>query len=566
MSDKTVIKPRPGGRGAVKSAPVEPTPVSEADNDKTRMSANVRSSEQRERLQVLSVSDNVLIDEAGALLSLVSPIRSTRQHADVATFKTQCTALITQYEQQLRHKGLASELIEQARYCMCAFIDETVLNTAWGGNSDWAQESLLSTFHNETFGGAYFFTLLDAAIAEPKTHLLLLELQYLCLSFGFVGKMRIEERGYEKLEHYRERAFKAIRSVRGEPARELSPGWRSQVVAANQLTDEFPLWVLASVVAAALLGCYMLLNYQINQYSNTVHRQLNNLISWQQDSAEQPASAKARQDAIRLQQLLQTEMRRDLLQARVQVEHLGAVGGAGDDLVVEFVLDARIGLELAHLGDVLHETELAGQLTRSIDQRGVAHQHMHDPAVRVHQAELDAQPFGVRHRAHPVFLHPLQVVGVHAVEPAEVGELLALQPEDLLQPSVHMGEQTALVDAEDADGEHAAHGGEERLVLDLGGHLFRCGEGVGGVQCRLEGQRQVGMELHLAVQRCHAHLLRVALTQVLVLGAQRAQLQLQRTLALAHLAIVVATGQARVRRRKQGAHCLNVPQGVGKAV
>lgn len=338
MSDKTVIKPRPGGRGAVKSAPVEPTPLSEADNDKTRMSANVRSSEQRERLQVLSVSDNVLIDEAGALLSLVSPIRSTRQHADVATFKTQCTALITQYEQQLRHKGLASELIEQARYCMCAFIDETVLNTAWGGNSDWAQESLLSTFHNETFGGAYFFTLLDAAIAEPKTHLLLLELQYLCLSFGFVGKMRIEERGYEKLEHYRERAFKAIRSVRGEPARELSPGWRSQVVAANQLTDEFPLWVLASVVAAALLGCYMLLNYQINQYSNTVHRQLNNLISWQQDSAEQPASAKARQDAIRLQQLLQTEMRRDLLQVielpdrvriRVGLDQLFSPGSTG---------------------------------------------------------------------------------------------------------------------------------------------------------------------------------------------------------------------------------------------
>ncbi|MDP5143315.1 type VI secretion system protein TssL, long form [Rheinheimera baltica] len=313
MSDKTVMKPRPGGRLVGKQSAPAQAPEHTGDNDKTRMSANVRSAESSQKLQVLSISDNLLIDEAGALFSLVSPIRSTTQHADVPGLKTQCVQLINQYEQQLRYKNISSELIEKARYCMCSFIDEMVLNTLWGGNSDWATESLLSTFHNETFGGEYFFTLLDNAIASPQEHLLLLELQYLCLSFGFVGKMRIEERGFEKLEGFRERAFKAIRSQRGEPARELSPGWRSQVVAANQLEAEFPLWVICSVVAAALLGCYMYLNYQINSYSNDVHRKLNSLVVWQQD-VPQPATAKAHQDAIRLQQLLQTEIRRDLLQ------------------------------------------------------------------------------------------------------------------------------------------------------------------------------------------------------------------------------------------------------------
>ena len=337
MSDKTVMKPRPGGRPALKAAPA-PLPAEQTgDNDKTRMSANVRPADTPQKLQALSISDNVLIDEAGALFSLVSPIRSTTQHADVAGLKTQCIALINQYEQQLRYKGVSSELIEKARYCLCAFIDELVLNTTWGGNSDWAAESLLSTFHNETFGGEYFFTLLDAAIAAAKEHLLLLELQYLCLSFGFAGKMRLEERGFEKLEGYRERAFKAIRSQRGEPARELSPGWRSQVVAASQLEGEFPLWVACSVVGAVLLGCYMYLAYQINGYSDQVHRQLNNLVVWQQDSP-QPASAKAHQDAIRLTQLLQTEIRRELLQVielpdrvriRVGLDQLFSPGSTG---------------------------------------------------------------------------------------------------------------------------------------------------------------------------------------------------------------------------------------------
>ncbi|MEO3679759.1 type VI secretion system protein TssL, long form [Rheinheimera fenheensis] len=337
MSDKTVMKPRPGGRGMAKAAVMPAAAGDTGSNDKTRISANVRPADASQRLQVLSVSDNVLIDEAGALFSLVSPIRSTASHADVAGLKTQCIQLINQYEQQLRYKNVSTELIEKARYCMCAFIDETVLNTSWGGNSDWAQESLLSTFHNETFGGEYFFTLLEAAINAPREHLLLLELQYLCLSFGFVGKMRLEERGFEKLEGFRERAFKAIRSQRGEPPRELSPGWRSQVVTANQLEAEFPLWVLCSVIGAALLGCYMLLTYQINGYSNEVHRQLNNLVVLQQDTP-QPASAKAHQDAIRLQQLLQTEIRRQLLDVielpdrvriRVGLDQLFSPGSTG---------------------------------------------------------------------------------------------------------------------------------------------------------------------------------------------------------------------------------------------
>ena len=49
-------------------------------------------------------------------------------------------------------------------YCLCCFIDEVVLNTSWGGNSSWASESLLSSYHNETSGGQYFYTLLDQAL------------------------------------------------------------------------------------------------------------------------------------------------------------------------------------------------------------------------------------------------------------------------------------------------------------------------------------------------------------------------------------------------------------------
>ena len=314
MTDKTVIKPRPGGRGAPKPLVAAASVEATDDNDKTRISVGSKPTAQREVLRALPVTDNILVDEASTLFSLVSPLRYTQKYTEVATLKTHCMQLIRQYEQQLRQKGVHTERIEQARYCLCAFIDEVVLNTAWGENSDWAAESLLSAFHNETFGGAYFYTLLDSAIAQPTEHLQLLELQYLCLSFGFAGKMRVADRGFEQLSQYKERCYQAIRSQRGEPDSELSPGWRTRVVATSQLASELPLWVICSVIAATLLGCYMYLNFQINQYSDAVHRSLNTLIQWQSDNTAQPATAKVQQDAMRLQQLLQTEIRRELLQ------------------------------------------------------------------------------------------------------------------------------------------------------------------------------------------------------------------------------------------------------------
>ncbi|SNY43050.1 type VI secretion system protein ImpK [Arsukibacterium tuosuense] len=341
MSDQTIMKPRPGGRSSrpevSPAIPVQPAAPGSAsvDHDKTRIATGNRSIAAGQGPQTLSVSDNVLVDEAAVLFSLVAPIRSTASHTDVNGLKKQCVNLITQYEQRLRSKGIAAEVIEQARYTLCCFIDEIVLNTSWGGNSDWATESLLSTFHNETFGGEYFFTLLENAINHSGHNLMLLELQYLCLSFGFVGKMRVEDRGFEKLELIKDRAYKSIRSQRGEPARELSPKWQSDVVQSGALETKLPLWVLCSVVAALLLGVYMYLNYQVNNYSDQVHRDLNALVSWQPDTVS-GQSGQIHQQAVRLQQLLQTEIRRDMLQVielpdrvriRVGLHHLFTPGG-----------------------------------------------------------------------------------------------------------------------------------------------------------------------------------------------------------------------------------------------
>ncbi|MCY1554574.1 hypothetical protein D9M68_911540 [compost metagenome] len=62
-------------------------------------------------------------------------------------------------------------------------------------------------------------------------------------------------------------------------------------------------------------------------------------------------------------------MRRHLHHPSIEVEHLGAIGAAGNDLAVQLVLDAGFGFEHTHGRDVLNEAQLAGHVAVLVAQR-----------------------------------------------------------------------------------------------------------------------------------------------------------------------------------------------------
>ena len=49
--------------------------------------------------------------------------------------------------------GVENSQVMAARYVLCTVVDEAVVTTPWGNESEWSKISLLSSFHNETFGG-----------------------------------------------------------------------------------------------------------------------------------------------------------------------------------------------------------------------------------------------------------------------------------------------------------------------------------------------------------------------------------------------------------------------------
>ncbi|MCG7544941.1 type VI secretion system protein TssL, long form [Pseudoalteromonas sp. MM17-2] len=325
--DKTILKPRPGRRGLAQNNG-EPAPAgagasgaaASADTssgDKTVV--NVNQSKPVARVQGNApIFQSKLVDYGADIFSLTVAINRMSHCDDVDKLKQQSIDAVKNFEQSLRNEHLDSQLIESARYCVCALLDETVLNTPWGSESVWVNESLLSIFHKETFGGEYFFTLLDEALRQSSHNIDLLELQYYCLNLGFQGKYRVSAQGQSAVDDYRDKLYREISLIRGTGSSQLSINWRKRIANGLELRQQFPLWVILTLFAALALVVYTLFSYQLNRYSDNVFTELDALVPYQ--LGEQTTGDSI--EASVLNQLLQTEIQRGVLSVTSQSDRV----------------------------------------------------------------------------------------------------------------------------------------------------------------------------------------------------------------------------------------------------
>lgn len=260
--DRTIIRPVPGGRRPAPdmdsdfAPPPSYPPVAPPPADAAPVSHGVGL--------------NPLEAAAEPLLSLIMRLKNTAAHPDPERLRQRMIDEIKTFTTNARSAGIPEKTVFRARYVLCTTLDEVVLNTPWGRASQWSENSLLVTFHNETWGGEKFFELQDAVIQDPRKNLDLLELMYLCLAFGFQGRYRMLDNGRSRLDEQRERTYNAIRTAHGEFERDLSPHWRGSVEEQNPLVRYVPLWVVAAVATALLLLAYALFSWLLNSASNPV--------------------------------------------------------------------------------------------------------------------------------------------------------------------------------------------------------------------------------------------------------------------------------------------------------
>src|SRR5690606_32162627 len=220
--------------------------------------------------ETFNISLNPLVAAASALLSEVVRLKPTLEPEDLFVLKERLTGEIKLFEHRALHEGAESAQVMAARYVLCTVLDEALVTTSWGNESEWSQMSLLSSFHNETFGGERFFQLLERLARNPVKHLHMLELMYLCVSLGFEGKYRVLPRGMLELEAVRDSLYRQIRQLRGDVPRELSPHWEGLRDPRRRLVRIVPWWMVAVCTLACLGVMYSGFAWVLSEQRSTV--------------------------------------------------------------------------------------------------------------------------------------------------------------------------------------------------------------------------------------------------------------------------------------------------------
>jgi type VI secretion system protein ImpK len=178
------------------------------------------------------------------------------------------------FEKEALASGLDSRSLRAARYALCATVDDIVLSTPEGTASSWTMQGMTSIFHDEVVGGERFFEILTELQKDLGHHEPVVELMYLCMSLGFIGRYRVRPRGVAELTDLRDGVYNTIRSRRGDFERELSPQWRGVNAGARGLARRIPIWALALGTVTLALCMYVGFTFLLSNVSEVAFAQL----------------------------------------------------------------------------------------------------------------------------------------------------------------------------------------------------------------------------------------------------------------------------------------------------
>ena len=228
--DRTLMhRPRPSGRPAAPTANVDV--------------------EHLRRLEAI----NPLVSAANPLLMMVPTLRSASAPSDIQSLRARLIAKIQEFDNRCAQLAVPDDQRAIARYALCTVIDECAQQTPWGGTANWAQQSLLINFFNDNWGGEKFFQMLAKMLETPARYQPMLELFYVCLSLGFMGKYQLAETGgRQALADVRDRLYQVIRAARGEPDKTLATQWRGLSVEGKSFRG---FAVFGAVIAGFVILC-----------------------------------------------------------------------------------------------------------------------------------------------------------------------------------------------------------------------------------------------------------------------------------------------------------------------
>ncbi|WP_419766775.1 type IVB secretion system protein IcmH/DotU [Arcobacter sp.] len=221
------------------------------------------------------ISFNPFITAAMPIFKLVFEIKEDIEDASINDIREEFIDKVNTYTETASSLDIDENEILVIRYVLCSFVDEFMNSHFLSKDYNWSNNSLLSIFHNETYGGENFFHLLNRFLKTPAKYIHILELLYACLALGFEGKYRVISRGEVELNNIKDSLFKQIKIVQG---REPFPFYSKQTPAQEsyKLFNKIPYSTLFFSVSVLVLIIYSGLTFSLASQNNEFIDLINN--------------------------------------------------------------------------------------------------------------------------------------------------------------------------------------------------------------------------------------------------------------------------------------------------
>ncbi len=277
-SDRTIIRPMPGGKKPAASA-APPSGASPFDAPAAQQPAAQQPAAPQyapqpapraasDAPESIGMGGSPLIAAAAPLLQLLARLRNTLNAPDSGDLRERAAREIRRFEEAARAQNIPMEQLRPAHYALCASLDDVVLATPWGSQGAWATRSMVSTFHQEVRSGERFFDVLTQLRQNPGNFLPVLELMYFCLSLGYMGRYRLSPRGPAEIDKLREDTYAVIRRLRPAGEAALSPHWQGVSAPYRPNGFSIPVWLAGAAALGVLGAVYSVFLFSLNRQSD----------------------------------------------------------------------------------------------------------------------------------------------------------------------------------------------------------------------------------------------------------------------------------------------------------
>jgi type VI secretion system protein ImpK len=199
-----------------------------------------------------------LADLCGDLLAFALQLKKSSDPGDAEAMRLKIDEQFRALETKARQSDVPQEDVQQAKYAICAFIDEMILTSSWPLKESWADKPLQLAYFNDFSAGEEFYNKVDQLRGSKKNSVL--EVYYLCLALGFRGKY-VDLQGMEKKKVLMDTMLREMRGTASTPsaAAGLSPSWQPPD-ATPGIVKNFPAWFVAAACGLVIILLFILLS------------------------------------------------------------------------------------------------------------------------------------------------------------------------------------------------------------------------------------------------------------------------------------------------------------------